>query len=179
MFIKWKYTKMVENFENQLKRAKECLGVKSDAAFAKAIEMPVTTFSSRKKEQKFPEKELFALKAKCPELNLDMDYILLGHRRETYEAIEQEMLKDMPKPDEPRFDPNREMENLMPAENLLLQYFRTAGKEGKEMILNVAKMAAKANTTQGNFATKMHIGNVEQQNNIEHLEGGIHFKKGK
>ena len=47
------------------------------------------------------------------------------------------------------------------------------------MILNVAKMVAKANTTQGNFATKMHIGNVEQQNNIKHLEGGIHFKKGK
>ncbi|MFU2080630.1 helix-turn-helix domain-containing protein [Avibacterium endocarditidis] len=159
---------MVENFENQLKRAKECLGVKSDAAFAKAIEMPVTTFSSRKKEQKFPEKELFALKAKRPELNLDMDYILLGHRRETYEAMEKEALKDMPKPD------------FSDKTGLLVQLFMQCDDQGRAAILSVAQtMAAMAKTTQSNHATKMHIGNVEQQNNIEHLEGGIHFKKGK
>ncbi|EIJ68155.1 helix-turn-helix domain-containing protein [Pasteurella bettyae] len=169
----------MDSFQEKLFRLKNELKIKDDKDIAEMLGFGVKAFSARKSRNSFPEKELFALKAKCPELNLDMDYILLGHRRETYEAIEQEMLKDMPKTDEPRFDPNREMENLMPAENLLLQYFRTAGKEGKEMILNVAKMAAKANTTQGNFATKMHIGNVEQQNNIEHLEGGIHFKKGK
>ncbi|WP_455011539.1 helix-turn-helix domain-containing protein [Haemophilus parahaemolyticus] len=169
----------MNSFKEKLLRLKNELNVATDKEIAEILGMKPTAFNGRKTRESFPEKELFALKAKCPELNLDMDYILLGHRRETYEAIEQEMLKDMPKPDEPHFDPNREMENLMPAENLLLQYFRTAGKEGKEMILNVAKMAAKANTTQGNFATKMHIGNVEQQNNIEHLEGGIHFKKGK
>ncbi len=169
----------MNSFKEKLLRLKNELNVATDKEIAEILGMKPTAFNGRKTRESFPEKELFALKAKCPELNLDMDYILFGHRRETYEAIEQEMLKDMPKPDEPRFDPNREMENLMPAENLLLQYFRTAGKEGKEMILNVAKMAAKANTTQGNFATKMHIGNVEQQNNIEHLEGGIQFNKGK
>ncbi|MBS6284313.1 helix-turn-helix domain containing protein [Haemophilus parainfluenzae] len=169
----------MNSFKEKLLRLKNELNVATDKEIAEILGMKPTAFNGRKTRESFPEKELFALKAKCPELNLDMDYILLGHRRETYEAIEQEMLKDMPKPDEPHFDPNREMENLMPAENLLLQYFRTADKEGKEMILNVAKMAAKANTTQGNSATKMHIGNVEQQNNIEHLEGGIQFNKGK
>lgn len=169
----------MNSFKEKLLRLKNELNVSTDKEVAAFLGMNTSAFTVRKSRGSFPEKELFALIAKRPDLNLDIDYILLGHRRETYEAIAQEMLKDMPKPDEPRFDPNREMENLMPAENLLLQYFRTADKEGKEMILNVAKMAAKANTTQGNFATKMHIGNVEQQNNIEHLAGGIHFNKGK
>ena len=143
---------MVENFENQLKRAKECLGVKSDAAFAKAIEMPVTTFSSRKKEQKFPEKELFALKAKCPELNLDMDYILLGHRRETYEAIEQEMLKDMPKTD------------LSDKTGLLVQLFMQCDDQGRAAILSVAQTMAAMGQTAGTT-------NISQQFNNSNISG--------
>ena len=160
MFIKWKYTKMVENFENQLKRAKECLGVKSDAAFAKAIEMPVTTFSSRKKEQKFPEKELFALKAKCPELNLDMDYILLGHRRETYEAIEQEMLKDMPKPD------------FSDKTGLLVQLFMQCDDQGRAAILSVAQTMAAMGQTAGTT-------NIAQQFNNNTISGGSFTVKNK
>lgn len=143
---------MVENFENQLKRAKECLGVKSDAAFAKAIEMPVTTFSSRKKEQKFPEKELFALKAKCPELNLDMDYILLGHRRETYEAIEQEMLKDMPKTD------------FSDKTGLLVQLFMQCDDQGRAAILSVAQTMAAMGQTAGTT-------NISQQFNNSNISG--------
>ncbi len=169
----------MDSFKEKLLRLKNELNLEDDKDVAEILGLGVKAFSARKTRNSFPEKELFALMAKRPDLNLDIDYILLGHRRETYEAIAQEMLKDMSSSDEPRFDPERPMENLMPAENLLLQYFRTADKEGKETILNVAKMAAKANTTQGNSATKMHIGNVEQQNNIEHLEGGIQFNKGK
>lgn len=137
----------MNSFKEKLLRLKNELNVATDKEIAEILGMKPTAFNGRKTRESFPEKELFALKAKCPELNLDMDYILLGHRRETYEAIAQEMLKDMPKTDEPRFDPNREMENLMPAENLLLQYFRSADKEGKETILNVAKIAATAALT--------------------------------
>lgn len=119
---------MVQNFEKKLERAKECLGITSDRAFAKEIEMPVTTFSSRKKEGKFPEKELFALKAKRPDLNLDMDYILLGHRREVFERMEQEALKDMPAADEPMFNIHRDLGNVTVEESLLLQHFRLLNK---------------------------------------------------
>lgn len=151
---------MVENFENQLKRAKECLGVKSDAAFAKAIAMPVTTFSSRKKEQKFPEKELFALKAKCPELNLDMDYILLGHRHETYEAMKKEALKDMPKPD------------FSDKTGLLVQLFMQCDDQGRAAILSVAQTMAAMGQTAGTT-------NIAQQFNNNTISGGSFTVKNK
>lgn len=170
----------MNSFKEKLLRLKNELKISTDKEVAAVLGMKPTAFAERKKTNSFPDKQVFDLAREHPDL--DIDYILLGHRRETYEAIEREMLKDMPKADEVRFNPNKEMGNLMPAENLLLQYFRSADKESKETILNVAKMAAMFKSMQigsNSHTTKMHIDNVEQQNNIEHLEGGIHFKKGK
>ncbi|SUB23908.1 helix-turn-helix domain-containing protein [Avibacterium avium] len=158
----------MDSFKGKLIRLKNELNVETDKEVAEYLEMTNNAFTVRKSRNSFPEKELFALKAKRPELNLDMDYILLGHRRETYEAMEKEALKDMPKPD------------FSDKTGLLVQLFMQCDDQGRAAILSVAQtMAAIAKTTQSNHATKMHIDNVEQQNNIEHLEGGIHFKKGK
>ena len=89
----------MNSFKEKLIRLKNELSVETDKEVAEYLGMTNNAFTVRKSRDSFPEKELFALKAKRPDLDLDMDYILLGHRRETYEAMEQEMLKDMSKPD--------------------------------------------------------------------------------
>ncbi|MDO4626902.1 MAG: helix-turn-helix domain-containing protein [Pasteurellaceae bacterium] len=158
----------MDSFKGKLIRLKNELNVETDKEVAEYLGMTNNSFTVRKSRNSFPEKELFALKAKRPELNLDMDYILLGHRRETYEAMEKEALKDMPKAD------------FSDKTGLLVQLFLQCDDQGRAAILSVAQtMAAMAKTTQGNYAAKMHIDKVEQQNNIEHLEGGIHFNKEK
>lgn len=120
-------------FIEKLERAKECLGSTSDAEFARTIGIPPSTLNSQKKKTKggkFPEDQLFALKVKRPELNLDMDYILLGTRREVFETMEVEALKDMPKAD------------FSDKTGLLVQYFLNSNDAGRATILAVAKSMA-------------------------------------
>lgn len=156
----------MDSFKEKLLRLKNELKISTDKEVAAVLGMKPTAFAERKKTNSFPDKQIFELAKERPEL--DIDYILLGHRRKTYEAMEKEALKDMPKAD------------FSDKTGLLVQLFLQCDDQGKAAILSVAQtMAAMANTTQGNSATKMHIGNVEQQNNIEHLEGGIQFNKGK
>ena len=77
----------MDSFKGKLIRLKNELNVETDKEVAEYLGMTNNAFTVRKSRNSFPEKELFALKAKYPELNLDMDYILLGHRHETYEAM--------------------------------------------------------------------------------------------
>ena len=114
----------MNSFTEKLLRLKNELKIQDDKDIAEILGLGVKAFSARKSRNSFPEKELFALKAKRPDLNLDMDYILLGHRREVYEAMEKEALKDMPKADEPMFNINRDLGNITKEEGLLLQHFR-------------------------------------------------------
>lgn len=68
---------------------------------------------------------------------------------------------------------------LTQQEQALLEDYRESNEQGKEAIEKTASALAAKIKPQHGSRTTMNIGNVEQQNNIEHLEGGIHFKKGK
>lgn len=69
---------------------------------------------------------LFSLAA----IGVDMDYILLGTRREVFEAMEAEALADMPAPD------------FSDKTDLLVQYFLNSNDAGRATILAVAKSMA-------------------------------------
>lgn len=167
--------------KNELKNV---LDKTTDKEIAAILDMKPTAFAERKKTESFPEKELFALKAKRPDLNLDMDYILLGHRREVYETMEKEALKDMPKLDDPLFAIERNVGQLTAAENLLIQYFRFMSGSSQQTLMNVATAMVRSQLAP-TFSdpitreTVMHIQSVNQQNNIEHFQGEINFKKEK
>lgn len=120
----------MNSFADKLLRLKNELKIQDDKDIAEILGLGVKAFSARKVRDSFPEKELFALKAKRPELNLDIDYILLGTRKEVFEAIEQEMLKDMPKAD------------FSDKTGLLVQWFLQSDDQGRLAILNVAKTMA-------------------------------------
>ena len=68
---------------------------------------------------------------------------------------------------------------LTPSEQTLLEDYRESNEQGKEAIEKTASALAAKINPQHRSHTTMNIGNVEQQNNIEHLAGGIHFNKGK
>ena len=69
--------------------------------------------------------------------------------------------------------------HLTQQEQALLEDYRESNEQGKEAIEKTASALAAKNQPQHRSRTTMNIGNVEQQNNIEHLAGGIHFNKGK
>ncbi|WGE51151.1 MULTISPECIES: helix-turn-helix domain-containing protein [Actinobacillus] len=70
----------------------------------------------------------------------------------------------------------------------LLDDYRQSNEQGKAAIEQTAQalsavnklLQSSENTTkkQSSSHTEMHIGEVKQQNNIQHLEGGITFKEG-
>ena len=68
---------------------------------------------------------------------------------------------------------------LTQQEQALLEDYRESNEQGKEAIEKTASALAAKINPQHRSHTTMNIGNVEQQNNIEHLAGGIHFNKGK
>lgn len=118
----------MNSFKEKLLRLKNELKISTDKEIAAILDMKPTAFAERKKTESFPEKELFALAAKRPDLNLDMDYILLGHRREVFERMEQAALKDMPAAEDPMFNIHRDLGNVTVEESLLLQHFRLLNK---------------------------------------------------
>ena len=69
--------------------------------------------------------------------------------------------------------------HLTQQEQALLEDYRESNEQGKEAIEKTASALAAKINPQHRSRTTMNIGNVEQQNNIEHLAGGIHFNKGK
>ena len=120
----------MNSFTEKLLRLKNELKIQDDKDIAEILGLGVKAFSARKSRNSFPEKELFALKAKRPELNLDIDYILMGTRREVFEAMEAEALADMPAPD------------FSDKTDLLMQYFLNSNDAGRATILAVAKSMA-------------------------------------
>lgn len=65
-------------FEEATLRLKQQLHVKADKDAAKELGLSAVAWVGRKKRGNFPEKELYALAAKRPELALDVDYVLTG-----------------------------------------------------------------------------------------------------
>jgi transcriptional regulator with XRE-family HTH domain len=73
-------------FEEQLLRLKQCLGMTKDSQVAAALGMSKAAFSNRKHSGSFPEEKVVALKRSRPDL--DVMYVLTGHRRATIGVIE-------------------------------------------------------------------------------------------
>lgn len=65
-------------FEEKTLRLKQQLKVTEDKQAAEALDLSAAAWTMRKKRENFPEKELYALAAKRPELNLDVSYVLSG-----------------------------------------------------------------------------------------------------
>jgi hypothetical protein len=82
-------------FQGQLERLKKTLGVKKDQEAAKALGLSKAALSARKARGVFPEKELYTLSAKRPELALDVLYILTGERREGLDKAATAMFEAM------------------------------------------------------------------------------------
>ena len=140
----------MDSFKEKLLRLKNELKIATDKEVAAALGMKPTAFAERKKTNSFPDKQLFDLARQKPDL--DIEYILLGHRRETYEAIEQEMLKDMPKTD------------LSDKTGLLVQLFMQCDDQGRAAILSVAQTMAAMGQTAGTT-------NISQQFNNSNISG--------
>lgn len=65
-------------FEEAALRLKQQLKATEDKQVAEALGMTGSAWTQRKKRNSFPEKELYALVAKRPDLGLDVDYVLTG-----------------------------------------------------------------------------------------------------
>lgn len=71
----------MENFDQQLMRLKQALGVVSDQEAAAALGLSKAALSDRKKRGVFPEDKLYALAAKRPDLGLDVLHVLMGEKK--------------------------------------------------------------------------------------------------
>jgi transcriptional regulator with XRE-family HTH domain len=68
----------MRNFEKQLLRLKQAIGATKDQEVASALGMSPAAFSDRKKRDAFPVEKVYALAARHPDLQLDVDYIVTG-----------------------------------------------------------------------------------------------------
>jgi transcriptional regulator with XRE-family HTH domain len=68
----------LNNFENQLFRLKEALGLSEEQEVAIALNMSKAALSVRKKRGAFPEEKLWALAQKRPDLKIDVLAVLTG-----------------------------------------------------------------------------------------------------
>ena len=133
----------MDSFKEKLLRLKNELKISTDKEVAAVLGMKPTAFAERKKTNSFPDKQIFELAKECPEL--DIDYILLGHRRKTYEAMEKDALKDMPKA------------AFSDKTGLLVQLFLQCDDQGRAAILSVAQtMAAMGQATGVNIAQQFN-----------------------
>lgn len=127
----------MDSFKEKLLRLKNELKISTDKEVAEALGMKPTAFAERKKTNSFPDKQVFELARQKPDL--DIDYILLGHRRKVFERMEQEALKDMAKADEPLFNIHRDLGNVTVEEILLLQHFRLLNKSQRAKAFDAIK----------------------------------------
>jgi transcriptional regulator with XRE-family HTH domain len=67
-------------FEERLLRLKQQLGVKEDKEVAALLGLSASALSKRIQRDSFPEKELYALAAKRPDLRIDLDFVFAGDR---------------------------------------------------------------------------------------------------
>ena len=91
----------MREFDRQLIRLKETLGVTEDQDVANALGLSKAAFSDRKKRGAFPDDKLLALIAKRPDLGIDFDYVLLGTHSQVFEAsIKTAAKRPLTSPDE-------------------------------------------------------------------------------
>lgn len=134
-------------FSDQLDRLKYALRVSKDGEVGEALGLSKTAFAERKRRQSFPERELYELAAKRPELNIDVGYVLTGitgeaHSRldaqsgamhrvaqtgATYEVVRAAGLAAKPNP----------------AETALISDWRNCSPEDRKLLNNLAASLAK------------------------------------
>ena len=142
----------------RIKQLQKELGYSSAEKFAEALEKTTASRLSDviRGKQKLPDDLMFELITK---FNVNANWIIAGIGDIFIGKI-----------------PNNE---LSPSEQILLEDYRESNEQGKEAIEKTASALAAKINPQHRSRTTMNIGNVEQQNNIEHLAGGTHFNKGK
>jgi transcriptional regulator with XRE-family HTH domain len=67
-------------FDEATLRLKQQLNVMEDQEVARSLGLTKNAWAMRKKRGNFPDTELYALSARRPDLNLDVDYILNGDK---------------------------------------------------------------------------------------------------
>lgn len=77
-------------FEEATLRLKQQLKVTEDKEVAEAIGLTSQAFVMRKKRERFPTKEVFALAQQRPELGLDPDWIVTGSSKRAETAGDDE-----------------------------------------------------------------------------------------
>lgn len=73
-------------FKEATLRLKQQLKVTEDKQVAELLGMSPRAWAGRKRRNSFPEKELYALAAKRPELGLDVHYVLTGQNTQSVAA---------------------------------------------------------------------------------------------
>lgn len=122
----------MREFDRQLIRLKEALGVTEDQDVANALGLSKAALSDRKKRGAFPDDKLLALIAKRPDLKLDFDYITLGRHSSEFEAIVEKH--------QPEHHKSPGKSGLLSVrEEELLAYFRRANDTGREAILGASR----------------------------------------
>ena len=125
----------MREFDRQLIRLKEALGVTEDQDVANALGLSKAALSDRKKRGAFPDDKLLALIAKRPDLGLDFDYITLGHHSSEYEAIAE---KHQPE----HFRTPGKSGLLSEQEEKLIGCYRRANEAGRDAILAASRALA-------------------------------------
>lgn len=91
-------------FEEAALRLKQQLGVTQDRDVAGALNMTPRAWAGRKKNNSFPDAELYALAAKRPELSLDVNYVLTGAslspRQSQLQALARQVTKKVASPED-------------------------------------------------------------------------------
>ncbi|MBF1164463.1 MAG: helix-turn-helix domain-containing protein [Dechloromonas agitata] len=122
----------MREFDRQLIRLKEALGVTEDQDVANALGLSKAALSDRKKRGAFPDDKLLALIAKRPDLRLDFDYITIGRHSSEFEAIAE---KHQPE----HFRAAGKSGLLSVQEEELIGYYRRASEAGRDAILTASK----------------------------------------
>ncbi|MDK4544751.1 helix-turn-helix domain-containing protein [Kingella kingae] len=131
------------DFVDFLYRIKQELDFKQDKDVAQFLGLDTKAFSARKTRNSIPEKHLLAALAKQPELNVDVDYILTGKRKNVDKSTNIALV---------------ETPSLTQEETLLLAQFRQLNEEGKTAIFSMLsallpKKAAEDNQVQRHYGT--------------------------
>lgn len=77
----------MNDFAQQLGRLKIALGKSKDVEVADALGMAKTALAERKRRGSFPDRELYALAAKRPDLKIDVAYVLTGIPSEAHSRL--------------------------------------------------------------------------------------------
>lgn len=77
----------MNDFAQQLGRLKIALGKSKDVEVADALGMAKTALAERKRRGSFPDRELYALAAKRPDLKIDVAYVLTGITSESHARL--------------------------------------------------------------------------------------------